>query len=56
MAYVYSVQTNKGVYDVTVQQHHEHVAKIDFERALLNALLSLGAGFVLHRYTFKGHR
>ncbi|MEK7342764.1 MAG: hypothetical protein AABZ73_02965 [Pseudomonadota bacterium] len=53
MAYVYSVQTSKGTYDVTVQKHHEHMSKADFERALLSALLTLGANVALHHYTFK---
>ncbi|MBO9712644.1 hypothetical protein [Sphingomonas sp.] len=54
MAYVYTVQTNKGTYDVTVQQHHDHMSAGDFERALVAALLTFGSGFVLHRYSFKG--
>ncbi len=56
MAYVYSVKTNKGSYDVTVQQHHEHISKADFERGLLNALVAVGSGIVLHHYSFKGRR
>ena len=56
MAHVYSVQTNKGSYDVTVTSHHTHISQADFERAVLNALLTLGSGFVLHRYTYKGPR
>lgn len=56
MAYIYSVQTNKGTHDVAVQQHHEHMSQADFERILLQALLSLGSGLILHRYSFKGHR
>lgn len=56
MAYVYAVQTNRGAYDVTVPRHHEHLSKADFERALLQALVTVGTGIVLHHYTFKGHR
>lgn len=56
MAYVYSVQTNKGGYDVTVEKHHDHMSKADFERALAQALLSVGTGIALQHYHFKGHR
>lgn len=55
MAYLYSVQTNKGTYDVTVQKHHEHMSRADFERSLTQALLGLGTGFILQRYHLKGH-
>ena len=58
MAHVYDVQTNKGGFDVTVAEHHEHVTRSDLERALLQALGTLGAsvasGIVLHRITYKG--
>lgn len=53
MAYVYSVQTNQGLYDVTVQKHHDHMSKADFERTLLQALLAVGSGVVLHHYSLK---
>lgn len=56
MAFVYSVQTNKGTYDVTVQHHHEHMSSADFERMLVQALLTLGTGFILQRYHLKGRR
>lgn len=56
MAYVYSVTTNKGTHDATVDYYHEHVTKADFERALLTALANLGANIVLHHYTFKARR
>jgi hypothetical protein len=56
MAYVYSVKTSQGNYDVTVQNHHDHVSRADFERALLTALASVGSGIVLHHYAFKGRR
>lgn len=56
MGYVYSVQTNRGTYDVTVQQHHDHMSQADFERILVQALISLGSGILLHRYSFKGRR
>lgn len=58
MAHVYDVQTNNGGFDVTVAQHHEHMTKADFERALTQAILTLGpsvaSGLILHRYTYKG--
>lgn len=53
MAYQYTVQTNKGAYDVTVQKHHDHVSKADFERSLLQALGTLGTGILLHHYSLK---
>lgn len=56
MAYVYTVQTNKGAYDVTVQKHHDHVVKADFERALMQALFTLGSGVILHHYSYKGSK
>ncbi len=60
MAHVYDVQTNKGGFDVTVQQHHEHMTKADFERALVQARMTLGpsvaSGIILHRYTYKGKK
>jgi hypothetical protein len=60
MAHLYDVQTNKGRFDVTVAQHHEHMTKADFERSLTQALMSLGpsivSGIALHHYTYKGRR
>ncbi|MFZ5746904.1 MAG: hypothetical protein ACOY45_04515 [Pseudomonadota bacterium] len=56
MAYVYSVVTNKGTYDVPVDQHHDHMSQADFERMLMQALLSLAGSVALHHYTYKGRR
>jgi hypothetical protein len=54
MANQYRVETDKGTYDVTLNEHHEHMSKADFERALVTALASLGSGILLHHYTFRG--
>ncbi len=63
MAYLYSVETNKGTYDVTVQKHHEHISRAEFERILLQTISNLigtaahiGGQLALHRYTHKGQR
>lgn len=55
MAYQYAVNTDKGAFDVTVQQHHDHISRVDFERALLGALVSEGVRLIVN-FSLKGRR